>query len=211
MVGGFCLVLLFLFVPETFWDRTPRPKHRDPTSKKRSMMSLFSHKSQRSDLANHMDGNADDAGKQSASSRPTRSLHVGFAPGDTSTDDSIEKQEENNAQDDEPLSRKPLRISSMPAAHEFQDRVVPRGGAPETPALHNFNSPAYSGIERSDSDYMNLGLKTPAKRPEINDSGKKHSISYFTSQAFIIESKIITAGSVSFQDNTKTASLWDYV
>ena len=26
MVAGFCLVLLFLFVPETFWDRTPRPK-----------------------------------------------------------------------------------------------------------------------------------------------------------------------------------------
>ena len=26
MFAGFCLVLLFLFVPETFWDRTPRPK-----------------------------------------------------------------------------------------------------------------------------------------------------------------------------------------
>ncbi len=27
IVGGFCTVLLFLFVPETFWDRTPRPHH----------------------------------------------------------------------------------------------------------------------------------------------------------------------------------------
>lgn len=32
MVGGFCWILLFLFVPETFWDRTPRPKSRN-TSK----------------------------------------------------------------------------------------------------------------------------------------------------------------------------------
>ena len=26
MVVGFCFVLIFFFVPETFWDRTPRPK-----------------------------------------------------------------------------------------------------------------------------------------------------------------------------------------
>ena len=27
MVVGFCFVLVFFFVPETFWDRTPRPKN----------------------------------------------------------------------------------------------------------------------------------------------------------------------------------------
>ncbi|KIW91721.1 uncharacterized protein Z519_07689 [Cladophialophora bantiana CBS 173.52] len=31
IVAGFGLVILFLFVPETFWDRTPRPKSRRPT------------------------------------------------------------------------------------------------------------------------------------------------------------------------------------
>lgn len=31
MIGGFCLMLLFLFVPETFWDRAPRPKIRRQT------------------------------------------------------------------------------------------------------------------------------------------------------------------------------------
>ncbi|OAL27965.1 hypothetical protein AYO22_03180 [Fonsecaea multimorphosa] len=31
IVAGFGLLVLFLFVPETFWDRTPRPKSRRPT------------------------------------------------------------------------------------------------------------------------------------------------------------------------------------
>ncbi len=31
MIVGFCFVLIFLFVPETFWDRTPRPKSRKVT------------------------------------------------------------------------------------------------------------------------------------------------------------------------------------
>ncbi|KAF7548076.1 hypothetical protein G7Z17_g7285 [Cylindrodendrum hubeiense] len=33
MVVGFCFVLLFLFVPETFWDRTPHPKTKRPSSR----------------------------------------------------------------------------------------------------------------------------------------------------------------------------------
>jgi hypothetical protein len=31
MVVGFCTVLLFFFVPESFWDRTPHAKHRKST------------------------------------------------------------------------------------------------------------------------------------------------------------------------------------
>ncbi|KAF4548828.1 MFS antiporter-like protein 3 [Elsinoe fawcettii] len=45
LVVGFCLILLFLFVPETFWDRTPRPhKHHTaklPLRKSLSRMSSF--------------------------------------------------------------------------------------------------------------------------------------------------------------------------
>ncbi|KAF2224264.1 major facilitator superfamily domain-containing protein [Elsinoe ampelina] len=45
MVVGFCLALLFFFVPETFWDRTPRPhkshNHRLPLRKSLSRMSSF--------------------------------------------------------------------------------------------------------------------------------------------------------------------------
>ena len=40
IIAGFCWALLFIFVPETFWDRTPRPKSHGP-SRNRSVVSLF--------------------------------------------------------------------------------------------------------------------------------------------------------------------------
>lgn len=44
MIVGACLVLLFLFVPETFWDRTPRPRrpHKRPTPQ-RTVSDLMTH------------------------------------------------------------------------------------------------------------------------------------------------------------------------
>lgn len=42
MVVGFGLCILFLFVPETFWDRRPRPKSRRHTAQ-RSLSSFFHH------------------------------------------------------------------------------------------------------------------------------------------------------------------------
>lgn len=37
IIVGFCLVLLFFFVPETFWDRTPRPRTKKSSSKRRAV------------------------------------------------------------------------------------------------------------------------------------------------------------------------------
>lgn len=42
IVVGFSGILLFFFVPETFWDRTPRPKSRRPTAH-RSISNLLHH------------------------------------------------------------------------------------------------------------------------------------------------------------------------
>ncbi|KAJ5153211.1 uncharacterized protein N7482_009689 [Penicillium canariense] len=44
MIVGACFVLLFLFVPETFWDRTPRPrKHHKRPHMGRKVSGLVSH------------------------------------------------------------------------------------------------------------------------------------------------------------------------
>ncbi|KAI9800727.1 MAG: hypothetical protein M1833_003143 [Piccolia ochrophora] len=43
MLVGFCFALLFFFVPETFWDRTPRPKTRESHLTAKAMSSLFHH------------------------------------------------------------------------------------------------------------------------------------------------------------------------
>lgn len=41
IVGGLCLTLLFLLVPETFWDRTPRPKARKSNAGHHSFTNLL--------------------------------------------------------------------------------------------------------------------------------------------------------------------------
>lgn len=98
MVVGFCGMLLFLFVPESFWDRTPVPKNRK-VSKAASRFSLFS-LSRASKHKKSVGGTLDGAASErtltpsstvgNTSRRPTgghrqitpRPLHVGFAPDD---------------------------------------------------------------------------------------------------------------------------------
>lgn len=43
MVVGFCFVLMFLFVPETFWDRTPRPHTKSKKTTFASLSAIFHH------------------------------------------------------------------------------------------------------------------------------------------------------------------------
>ncbi len=95
IVVGFCWILLFLFVPETFWDRTPRPKHRRGSHDRPSLFGLrkLSH------IHSHPLARAGDASNNDADLRPlpttaaattsviksdgiprqSRTLHVGFA------------------------------------------------------------------------------------------------------------------------------------
>ncbi len=43
MVVGLCFVLVFLFVPETFWDRTPRPHAKGKRHPLASISKIFHH------------------------------------------------------------------------------------------------------------------------------------------------------------------------
>jgi hypothetical protein len=99
MVVGFCWVLLFLFVPETFWDRTPRPKRRTSHDGSRDRLhSIFSHHGRRSSTSHHdepahtadasktvvspgADGNepTDPITRVTTKRRASKALHVGFA------------------------------------------------------------------------------------------------------------------------------------
>jgi hypothetical protein len=45
MVVGFCFGLMFFFVPETFWDRTPRPNSKSRRTTLASLSRIFSHDS----------------------------------------------------------------------------------------------------------------------------------------------------------------------
>ena len=45
MEVGFCFFLMFLFVPETFWDRTPRPRSKSRRTALANISKIFSHDS----------------------------------------------------------------------------------------------------------------------------------------------------------------------
>ena len=42
MVVGFCFILMFSFVPETFWDRTPRPHSKSKRAGLSNLSKVFS-------------------------------------------------------------------------------------------------------------------------------------------------------------------------
>ncbi|KAK7972755.1 Major facilitator superfamily transporter [Apiospora saccharicola] len=95
MVVGVCGVLLYVFVPETFWDRTPIP--RDRTSKRPSLFSRRSSRHQVQRLSTQGNGTRTPApidhdpekafekkhepvgGAESPHPRPKTTQHVGFA------------------------------------------------------------------------------------------------------------------------------------
>lgn len=181
MVVGFCFITLVLFVPETFWDRTPRPKtrpHKMPWSRRQSK------ETERIEVEVEVSGGAtghqNDTGKPKQSdSRPhssapgerppmirtktetSRNLHVGFVPeesdapilsGESSLPDkSVTSQIGTTTEAETPI------LSITPAQHHLQDNVATTGEAPPTPDLHNFNSPFYDGINRDDQNYLNRG------------------------------------------------------
>lgn len=76
IIVGSCFFLLFFFVPETFWDRTPRPRDRS-RSRKTSKLNLFSHGGLHPEQ--HHDEAVTAPQRPPLSHRTTQNLHVGFA------------------------------------------------------------------------------------------------------------------------------------
>ena len=186
MVVGFCFFLMFLFVPETFWDRTPRPRSKSRRTALANISKIFSHDShheaQDEKQAAHTgsDGSLDmrklaignSATATAGTGRATiaerrmhrHTQHVGFADqAEVARDDmQIERKPEPETSDE----GKALRLTLMPsngqgsprplslASHEHASSVEPRGEGPQTPDLHNFNSPFYATKEMSTSDYL---------------------------------------------------------
>ncbi|KAI6775446.1 hypothetical protein HG530_002204 [Fusarium avenaceum] len=96
-LGG---VLLFLFVPETFWDRTPHPKPRHPSKRPSFLRRLSSrhrvHQTGAEELFEGEQGEhlvqavpTQDGRQSPASLHRGRDLHVGFAGPDTATEEPV--------------------------------------------------------------------------------------------------------------------------
>ncbi|KAI9050506.1 hypothetical protein LZ554_005668 [Drepanopeziza brunnea f. sp. 'monogermtubi'] len=186
MVGGFCAVVLFLFVPESFWDRSPVPRSRRNSNNASRLSFLSGLRSSKSPprppsaLDKQADGNLDDMAHDRplsaipsrfvASKRPAivhrtsahRHHHVGFVRSGSEQD--TEDAKLHGAMQGERLHH------HHGAEHEFKHLVEPTGDAPPTPALHSLNSPWYRDVEREGVDYMTVGNPARAE-PNMNVDG----------------------------------------
>jgi MFS family permease len=84
IVVGACLILLFFFVPETFWDRTPRPrvhKHKRPRLPGRTVSDFVSHgfRGRRSHVQVLDETTEQDHPDLALAPKRSKHAHVGFA------------------------------------------------------------------------------------------------------------------------------------
>jgi MFS family permease len=85
IVVGFCSLLLFLFVPETFWDRAPIPHKRKIKNQNRTLSNINIFRS-RSSPENKI--GADDGGMAGEMSEKAAQKHAHFGPEDELSDKS---------------------------------------------------------------------------------------------------------------------------
>ncbi|KAK7408861.1 hypothetical protein QQX98_008984 [Neonectria punicea] len=114
MVVALGFVLLFLFVPETFWDRTPHPKSR---SKHESRRPSFLHRHSSRHASGHMTPherpteNDLTTPASPGAARKARDVHVGFAPETPASKSTGEDQEIH------PSSSGSHGLAAVPPAH----------------------------------------------------------------------------------------------
>lgn len=173
MIVAFGGVMLFLFVPETFWDRTPRPRgitHRST-----------SHLGRRSLSRTHRHPSAQRSHKELPSPSTSRSPSVSGATG-TRPSEELEKGERSpeTGLDGTSKERPPrLNLASLPKP--FTSALVTGPHSPHSPhsvrfakddptlpTLHSLNSPYYVELEKNDGylDFHNSKNQAPNQRGE---------------------------------------------
>ena len=158
MVVGFCFLLMFLFVPETFWDRTPRPHSKSRKIGITNISKIFHHSSgtqeEKGVLSAGGDGPSDmrrlaigNSALGAGSGRPTiaerrqqrNAQHVGFADQTAKESEvSLEKNDamlvsdlEHQGDKDGRMSRKDVNAQGTMKAGEEVPRSL-------SPASHIF-------------------------------------------------------------------------
>ena len=193
MVVAFCFLLMFFFVPETFWDRTPRA-HKTRKQPFVSLSAIFHHPHERKSTTNvDVDGSSDmrktAIGNSANATNPGQGTiadrrrqkqlqpRVGFADRDHEADDRSSMNDKADSEDNgvsigsekardhaatavqggiempKPWSQS-FPEARSPATHKLAEQIMPRGEGPQTPGLHNFNSPYYITHEKQESDYI---------------------------------------------------------
>ena len=155
---------MFLFVPETFWDRTPRPKSRRPTMR-RSISDLVRHKTPRRSLDHGR------ARKPSEAQQTEEATEADLEKVMTPRQQELHRQNIHPRFEDAPthgtqdhkLRMKPSGIK-LPAPVAYTGPAEPAQVDNESgvPHLHNLNSPWYVELEKN-TDYWDHHGASPSE------------------------------------------------
>jgi MFS family permease len=186
IVVAFGFVTLFFFVPETFWDRTPRPKSRKPSRRRsrspsirrpttiRKISEIVEHKIHRSksqaDLAEARDAFPDIEKMMTPRQQKlhNENIHARFLePTSDHNLEQVPRLEKLEGGEDGPSDIRPLRLMSMPPAHPHPSTVQSIDAVSEPPHLHNLNSPYYVDLEHND-DYLSHHVAPEQPRLVVN-------------------------------------------
>ncbi|KKA24829.1 MFS transporter, partial [Rasamsonia emersonii CBS 393.64] len=151
MIVGGCLLLLFFFVPETFWDRTPRPRDRSKRPKVyRSVSDLVHHGFRGRHPEPRPAGEKATLSRSPSAAKRKKDAHVGFVDSEVN-----EKQEEMKVD----------QSGEMPIGERPGDGTnVGDANAPSSPALPS-PAPVSQGHAAAGSDAVSPAPDLEAARP----------------------------------------------
>lgn len=179
MVVGFCFVLMFLFVPETFWDRTPR-RHKSRKTTFAALSAIFHHPHERksaaefgtdgaSDMRRLAIGNAaNNAASGSATIAERRKKkqaqhHVGFANQDDLRDASIVDKEDHppteGADSPENSGRGPEASTQSPKSLSIRELPTLASHADADKVVPRGEGPKTPGLRNFNSPYYSTHEK----------------------------------------------------
>lgn len=197
MVVGFCFFLIFFFVPETFWDRAPRPARRHNRSRSHSPSKHHKHfhlPSRHAKKSNEVLSNPPLADSspipraEDAIPRPARAVHVGFADDaelgrKTSRTDAEGRSEKDS---DVPLTPgDPLSVHSTPIGTPRSPRSPQTTGTPQLDYFPPILPMADSDLEiqRSRSGSLSRYTRDPTSQTDdhVSEQLSIHYTDYYRS------------------------------
>ncbi|KAI0391713.1 MFS general substrate transporter [Xylariaceae sp. FL0594] len=160
IVVGFCGILLFFFVPETFWDRTPIPRQSRRVKKRPSFFSRRSSArgtvpqvSQAPDgtTAHTATDNAGPTEEKHEGERSAHNRHVGFAPG-------VEDHAASDIKHEDRSPRTSIGFASGPVSPAYDD--IPAGGrTPGASSLRKPGSPYHPPRPQNERNWSAMSLE----------------------------------------------------
>lgn len=184
IIVGACLILLFFFVPETFWDRTPRPRrhhHKKRPHLPRTMSDLVSHgfRGRRSHAQVHDEPLELEEEKEAVPQAPkkAKNAHVGF----------VDEPEE----DREKASHLRHEVDLPPNVHHIssEDNIMTE---PSTPAIekpdgllhppHAAGSPHVHLQDSSDVEASPRSAASPARSTSMEPVASISSTLHYTNR-----------------------------